>query len=69
MTKNNQSISDKIAKLDELVRWFDSEEFVLDQAIERFEAAKQLADDVTQDLVQLKNDITVIEQSFESDAA
>ncbi len=68
MTKsNNKTIQEKIAELDELVAWFDSDEFMLEAAVEKFKQAERLAKEVEQDLSSLKNNIQVIKQSFEAD--
>lgn len=68
MTKNNnKSIQEKIAELDRLVAWFDSDDFVLEEAVGKFKQAELLAKEIEQDLSSLKNDIQVIKQSFEAD--
>jgi len=69
MTKNNDTtIQQKIAKLDELVAWFDGEEFTLEAALEKFKEAEGLAKTIEADLSALKNEITVVKQSFDSDS-
>ncbi len=55
------TIEQKIAELEKLVTWFDSDDFVLEQAIEHYEHAKKLADEVQQDVLQLKNTITRVD--------
>lgn len=68
MTKNSDTtIQQKIAKLDELVAWFDGEEFTLEAALEKFKEAEELAKTIEADLGALKNEITVVKQSFHSD--
>lgn len=64
MTKNKVTIQEKMAKLTELTMWFDSDEFSLEQAIEKFKEAEALAAEIEKDLTSLKNEITVIKQSF-----
>lgn len=69
MTKSNDTtIQQKIAKLDELVAWFDGEEFTLEAALEKFKEAEGLAKTIEADLSALKNEITVVKQSFDSDS-
>ena len=65
--KTNQTIQEKIAELDTLVAWFDSDDFVLETALEKFKQAEQLAKEIEQDLSSLKNDINAVKQSFEAD--
>jgi len=69
MTKSNDmTIQQKIAQLDELVAWFDGEDFTLEAALEKFKEAEALAKTIEADLSALKNEITVIKQSFDSDS-
>lgn len=59
---NNQAtVAEKMAQLDELLAWFDSDEFELEQAIEKYEAARKLAADIEKSLVALKNEIEVVQ--------
>jgi exonuclease VII small subunit len=66
--QNNSSISEKMAKLDGLVAWFDSDDFELEKAIGKFTEAKKLADEIEHDLMELKNTITVVSEQFDRDA-
>lgn len=68
MTKNEPTIQDKTAKLNELLAWFNGDEFVLEQAGEKLKEAKKLADEIESDLSTLENDITIIKKSFASDS-
>jgi len=62
--KNNLTIAEKTAKLDELVAWFDSDEFELEKALDKFSEAEKLAAEIEQDLRALKNDIEVVKAKF-----
>lgn len=64
-TKNNPSIREKTTKLNELVAWFDSDDFELEQALGKFKEAEKLAAEIEQDLLALKNEITVVRQKFD----
>lgn len=66
MPKNNQSIQEKTMRLAELTAWFDSDDFVLEQALDKFKEAEKLAAEIEKDLSELKNEITVVKQSFTS---
>lgn len=58
MSNNKQpNIEEKIAELERAVAWFDGDEFALEQALEKYEAAEKLASAIQQDLVQFKNTI------------
>lgn len=62
--KNNQSVSEKTARLNELVAWFDSDDFELEQALDKFKEAEKLAAEIEQDLLALKNDIEIVKAKF-----
>jgi len=65
MSKNNtMSIQEKTEKLAALTAWFDSDDFVLEQALDKFKEAEMLAAEIEKDLNELKNEITVVKQSF-----
>jgi exonuclease VII small subunit len=66
--KNNASISEKTAMLDKLVEWFDSDEFELELALDKFTEAEKLAADIEHDLMAVKNKITILNQKFDKAA-
>lgn len=67
MSKENNTIQDKIATLSQLVAWFDSDEFTLETAIDKFKQAEELAETIEKDLKALKNDIQIVKQKFDSE--
>ena len=64
---NNQTIQTKINQLNDLVAWFDNDEFELEQAMDKFQAAEKLAIEIETDLKSLKNEINVLKQKFDSE--
>jgi exonuclease VII small subunit len=62
--KNKPSIQQKTKQLDELVAWFNSDEFELEKALDTFAEAEKLAADIEHDLAQLKNNIDVVKAKF-----
>ena len=64
----SKSIQEKTAELNELVAWFDSDDFALEQALDKFKAAEKLAQDIEQDLTTLRNDIEVVKKSFNDES-
>ncbi len=67
-SKNNQpTISQKISQLEQLVSWFDSEDFVLEKALEQYKSAEKLADEITEELNSLQNEVTVLKKRFDED--
>ncbi|MBC7764109.1 exodeoxyribonuclease VII small subunit [Microbacteriaceae bacterium] len=65
--KLNQTIEERLQKLDEKVRWFEGDDFELEKAVERFKEAEGLADEIEKDLTSLKNEIIVLKQSFDTE--
>lgn len=65
--KDNESIQAKLAQLDELVAWFDGDEFQLEQASAKLKEAAKIATDIEGDLRAVANDVQQIKQSFVSE--
>ncbi len=68
MSKNDNTtspISDKLAKLQMYVDWFESDEFSIEQSLEKFSEAEKLAAEVEHDLQELKNEVVVLKTKFE----
>ncbi|HMI09895.1 MAG TPA: hypothetical protein VK497_05875 [Candidatus Saccharimonadales bacterium] len=63
--KNNPTIAEKTAKLNELVAWFDGEDFELELALEKFTEAEKLAAEIETDLQALKNNIQTVKEKFD----
>ena len=68
MSKPNKTIQEKTAELSSLVAWFDSDDFTLELALDKFKEAEALAEIIEQDLKSLKNDIQIVKQKFDSEA-
>jgi exodeoxyribonuclease VII small subunit len=65
MSVKKRSVAEKTAQLDELVSWFDSDEFELEKALDKFKEAEKLAAEIEADLMELKNEVTVIKKRFD----
>ncbi len=70
MSKNDTtpSIQAKLQQLDEVVAWFQGDDFELEQATDKLQQARSLASDIERDLDSVENEITIIKKSFASDA-
>lgn len=66
MSKVNKTIQEKTTELNELVAWFDSDEFSLELALDKFKEAENLAAEIEHDLTSLKNEITIVKQKFDT---
>ncbi len=62
--KNNPSIQEKTAQLDQLVTWFDGDDFELERALDKFAEAEKLAEEIEHDLATLKNNIEIVKTKF-----
>lgn len=67
MSKSNKTVQEKTVELTELVAWFDSEDFSLETALDKFTEAEALAAEIEADLLALKNDIQIVKQKFDSE--
>ncbi len=64
-TENTKpTITQKIDQLNQAVEWFYSDDFSLENATEKYQAAIALATEIEKDLKDLKNKITVLDQDF-----
>lgn len=61
---NEKTIEQMMAELNERIAWFQSEDFNLDEAKQRFIEARQLAKDITAALDDMQHDITVLGEDF-----
>ncbi|MEI7539206.1 MAG: hypothetical protein WCJ36_00335 [Candidatus Saccharibacteria bacterium] len=67
MSSINKSISDKTIELTKMVEWFDSDDFTLEAALDKFKQAEKLAADIEKDLLSLKNEIQIVKQKFDNE--
>lgn len=65
MSVKNKTIEEKMKTLRELAAWFESDEFTLTEASDKFKIAAELAKEIEQDLSEMENSVTVLKQSFE----
>lgn len=52
--------------LTELVAWFESDEFEIEKALDKYRDAEKLAAEIEHDLSALKNEVTVLKQKFDA---
>lgn len=65
MSKQSKTIAEKRIELAELVAWFESDEFTVEAAIDKFKQAEQLAQEIEKELMEAKNTITVLKKRFD----
>lgn len=60
------SLNDQLAQLDELIAWFDQEDFDLDEALAKFDQGVLLTEAIRDRLQTVQNKITVLKQRFDT---
>ncbi|MBF1024391.1 MAG: exodeoxyribonuclease VII small subunit [Candidatus Nanogingivalaceae bacterium] len=63
-SKSEKTISQKIEELRQMAAWFESDDFDIEQAIERYQAAEKLAGEIEKDLDGLRNKVTILKEKF-----
>lgn len=66
MSAKSKTLQEKLTELDALVDWFNTDDFALEEAVERFKKADALAKEIESDLAKIKNDINVLAERFDS---
>lgn len=61
---NTKSFQKKMAELDDILAWFESEEVSLDEAVGKYEQAKKLSAELEKELTEAKNKIEIIDKKF-----
>ncbi len=62
--KPSKTIAQQLEEFELLIAWFDSEEFELEAALEKYTQAEKLAKQIEKQLAQVKNDVEVLKQKF-----
>lgn len=68
MSKSNRTIKENIAALQALLDWFESDDFSLEAAIDRYKEAEALAKQIEKQLLELKHEVNVLKQTFDVSA-
>lgn len=62
----NFSIKEKTEDLNKIISWFNSDDFDIEKALEKFKEAQKIATNIETELVQLKNEIEIVKKKFDS---
>lgn len=52
-------------QFDELLEWFESDDFTPEEAVDKFQQAEAIAGQIEQQLTEYKNTISVLKQRFD----
>ena len=64
MSETKKSLNQKIEQLDAVVEWFYSDDFKLENAVEKYKDAMILAKEIEKDLDNLKNEVEILSEDF-----
>ena len=67
MSTKNKTLQQKIDELNQLVEWFNQENFSIEEALEKFKKADALASEIEEQLDGLKNEVTVLKEHFDKE--
>ena len=62
--QKNKTIAQKIEDFEKLVAWFDTDDFSLEQALDKFKEAEKLASEIENELAKIKNDVKILKTKF-----
>lgn len=63
-SQKNETIAEKLEKLEQLLAWFESEEITVEEALKKYEEALQLSKELESQLKNAKNQIEVVKKKF-----
>ncbi len=66
---DKQNFGGKLAELESITEWFESENVDLNEALAKFERGMVLADELKKELQQVENRVEKIKQRFDTPAA
>lgn len=58
------TVSDNLTRLEELLTWFESEEITVEEALEKYEEALRLSQQLEEQLKTAKNQVEIIKKKF-----
>lgn len=61
---SNITFEEKLAKLEQIVAWFESDGVTLSESMARFEEGMKLAEALEKELKEAENKVTIIKQQF-----
>jgi exonuclease VII small subunit len=65
MTKK-PTIQQKIDELNKMLEWFNGDDFVLEDALDKYKEMEKLAKDINSDLDSIKNEVNIIKKKFDN---
>jgi len=63
--EKTKTLQEKIQQLSDMVAFFDTDDFDIEQALEQYKAAEKLSEEIREQMVDVKNEITVLKERFD----
>lgn len=67
MSQASKTIQQKTTELNNLVEWFNGDDFTLEAALDKFKEAEKLAAEIEQDLLTVQNEIRIVKEKFDTE--
>jgi len=67
MSDKSDRLSDQLAQLDELLGWFERDDFDVEEALEKYEKGMALVAAIEERLSGVQNKVTVLKQRFDQE--
>ncbi len=67
--KTDKPLRDQLAELDEIIAWFDQDNFDLDEALQKFDEGVLLAEAIKKRLGTLENKVIMLKERFDQSEA
>ena len=64
-SKKNESISKQLEAFEESLSWFESDDFNLEEAVQKYEESAKIANELEESLIVIKNKVEVLKKSFQ----
>lgn len=64
-TKKTETLQEKINRLGDMVAFFDTDDFDIEQALEKYKEAEKLSQEIHKQMNEVKNEITVLKERFD----
>jgi len=64
-TKKIETLQEKINRLGEMVAFFDTDDFDIEQALEKYKTAEKLSEEIREQMVDVKNEIAILKERFD----
>ena len=62
--QNSKTMNQKIKELEEQMNWFYSDDFQLEEAVQKYKDAIELVKELQKDLSDLQNEIELLQEDF-----